>query len=70
MSLKSLLITFLRPDPEVSLQEDSGDAVPIARPAPPSHCRYLVCVVVAARLREADWPDMRMGQEADRHLQL
>ena len=64
------MITFLGPDPEVSLKENSGDAVPVARPAPPGHCRQLVGVVVAAGLREADWPDMGVGQEADRQLQL
>ena len=62
--------TFLGPDPEVSLQKDSGDAVTIACPAPPGHGRHLVVVGVAAGLREANWPDVRVSQEADRLLQL
>ena len=64
------MITFLGPDPEVSLKENSGDAVPVPRPAPPGHCRQLVGVVVAAGLREADWSDVGVSREADRLLQL
>ena len=62
------MITFLGPDPEVSLEENIGDAVPVARPAPTGHCRQLVGVVVAAGLREADWPDMGVGQSFEAAL--
>ena len=62
--------TFLGPDPEVSLQKDSGDTVTIACPAPPGHGRNLVGVGVPAGHREANRPDVRVSQEADRLLQL
>ena len=62
--------TFLGKDSEVSLEEDSGDAVTIASPAPPGHGRHLVGVVVSAGLREADWSDVGVSREADRLLQL
>ena len=55
---------------EVGLEEDSGDAVTISRPAPPGHGRHLVGVVAAAGRREADWSDVGVSREADRLLQL
>ena len=62
--------TFLGKDSEVGLEEDSGDAVTIASPAPPGHGRHLVGEVAAAGLREADWSDVGVSREADRLLQL
>ena len=65
-----LLLTFLRPDSEISLQEDSGNAVTTPRLPPASHGRHLVGVGVAGCLREADGPDVGVSGETEGLCQL